>query len=110
MIGKYASQIKEASKRGDKIELFTTLEPCLMCFGTIVHNRINRIVYACPDPLAGPTSIEPPTKWYGKKMASPKKSISQSIKARKGRSGSSSAKGRSKKNFLTISTNSLSSL
>ena len=64
LIGRYASRIKEASKREEKIELFTTLEPCLMCFGTAVHNRISRIVYACPDPLAGATSINSPTEWY----------------------------------------------
>jgi len=67
LIGKHASKIKEASKGEEKIELFTTLEPCLMCFGTAVHNRINRIVYACPDPLAGVTSINAPTEWYRKR-------------------------------------------
>ena len=67
LIGRYASKIKEASKKGEKIELFTTLEPCLMCFGTAVHNRINRIVYACPDPLAGVTNMSSPTEWYQKR-------------------------------------------
>jgi len=51
LIGRNASRIKDASKLGQKIELFTTLEPCLMCFGTSVHNRVSRIVYACKDPL-----------------------------------------------------------
>lgn len=64
LIGRNASRIKEASKLGQKIELFTTLEPCLMCFGTSVHNRVNRIVYACKDPLAGATTIQSPTDWY----------------------------------------------
>ena len=67
LIGRHASRIKEASKREEKIELFTTLEPCLMCFGTAVHNRISRIVYACPDPLAGATCIDSPTEWYKKR-------------------------------------------
>lgn len=67
LIGRYAPKIKEASKREARIELFTTLEPCLMCFGTAVHNRINRIVYACPDPLAGVATMSSPTKWYEKK-------------------------------------------
>lgn len=44
LIGRHAPKIKEASEKEEKIELFTTLEPCLMCFGTAVHNRINRIV------------------------------------------------------------------
>lgn len=64
LIGKNATAIKEASKRKERIELFTTLEPCLMCFGTSVHNRISRIVYACKDPLAGATAIQYPTDWY----------------------------------------------
>ncbi|MEK6895202.1 MAG: nucleoside deaminase [Nanoarchaeota archaeon] len=64
LIGKSASWIKDASKEGKKVELFTTLEPCLMCFGTAVHTRVNRIVYACPDPLAGATGMEPPSEWY----------------------------------------------
>jgi tRNA(adenine34) deaminase len=67
LIGKNAQTIKEASKRKEKIELFTTLEPCLMCFGTLVHNRISRIVYACKDPLAGATTIQSPTDWYQKR-------------------------------------------
>lgn len=67
LIGRHASEIKEASKRKGKIELFTTLEPCLMCFGTAVHSRVNRIVYACPDPLAGATGLESPTEWYGRR-------------------------------------------
>lgn len=67
LIGRHASRIKEASKKEEKVELFTTLEPCLMCFGTAVHNRINRIIYACPDPLAGVTIMESPTEWYKKR-------------------------------------------
>ena len=67
LIGRNASKIKEASKKEERIELFTTLEPCLMCFGTSVHNRISRIVYGCPDPLAGATLMQPPTDWYKKR-------------------------------------------
>ena len=67
LIGENSSRIKDALKKGEGIELFTTLEPCLMCFGTSVHNRVSRIVYACPDPLAGATSMDPPTEWYRRK-------------------------------------------
>lgn len=67
LIGRYASIIKKASKKKEVIELFTTLEPCFMCFGTAVHNRINRVVYACPDPLAGVATMKSPTKWYKKR-------------------------------------------
>ena len=39
--------------RLDDCELFTTLEPCAMCAGAILHARITRLVYAAPDPKAG---------------------------------------------------------
>jgi len=34
-------------------ELYTTLEPCSMCAGAIVHARIARLVYGAADPKAG---------------------------------------------------------
>ena len=33
--------------------LYTTLEPCAMCAGAVLHARIARLVYATPDPKAG---------------------------------------------------------
>jgi tRNA(adenine34) deaminase len=33
--------------------LYTTLEPCAMCAGAILHARIVRLVYAASDPKAG---------------------------------------------------------
>ena len=33
--------------------LFTTLEPCSMCAGAIIHARISRLVFAAADPKAG---------------------------------------------------------
>lgn len=33
--------------------LYTTLEPCAMCAGAILHARIKRLVYAASDPKAG---------------------------------------------------------
>lgn len=33
--------------------LFTTVEPCLMCVGAIVHARVGRVVYGVPDPKGG---------------------------------------------------------
>lgn len=33
--------------------LYTTLEPCAMCAGALLHARINRLVFATPDPKAG---------------------------------------------------------
>ena len=33
--------------------LYTTLEPCAMCAGAILHARVARLVYAAADPKAG---------------------------------------------------------
>lgn len=33
--------------------LYVTLEPCLMCFGAILHARIKRLVFAARDPKTG---------------------------------------------------------
>ena len=33
--------------------LYSTLEPCSMCAGAILHARIHRLVYAASDPKAG---------------------------------------------------------
>lgn len=55
---KYASLIKESIKNEkSEIILYTSLEPCLMCFGAGVLNRISKIIYACPDPFTGATHI-----------------------------------------------------
>ena len=33
--------------------LYVTLEPCPMCAGAIVHARVQRVVFAAPDPRTG---------------------------------------------------------
>ena len=33
--------------------LYVTKEPCPMCAGAIVHTRIRRVVFGCPDSRAG---------------------------------------------------------
>lgn len=33
--------------------LVSTLEPCAMCAGAILHARISSLIYAAPDPKAG---------------------------------------------------------
>ncbi|UTW41798.1 tRNA adenosine(34) deaminase TadA [bacterium SCSIO 12844] len=50
--------LKEAAKaignyRLLEIDLYVTLEPCIMCAGAIVHSRINKLVYAADDPKTG---------------------------------------------------------
>lgn len=43
------------------IELYTTLEPCLMCVGTAIMGNITTIVYACSDPFGGASKLDPKT-------------------------------------------------
>jgi tRNA(adenine34) deaminase len=39
--------------RLDGAELYTTLEPCFMCAGALLHARIARVVFAARDPKFG---------------------------------------------------------
>ena len=39
--------------RLEDCNLYTTLEPCAMCAGAILHARIRRLIFAAPDPKAG---------------------------------------------------------
>jgi len=41
----------------DKLILFSTLEPCLMCYAAIIMNGIRQIVYAYEDVMGGGTNI-----------------------------------------------------
>ena len=33
--------------------LYVTIEPCTMCFGAMIHSRIERLVYGASEPKAG---------------------------------------------------------
>lgn len=39
--------------RADGLTLYTTLEPCVMCFGTLLHLPITRLVFAMEDAYGG---------------------------------------------------------
>jgi len=43
--------------RLNEIELFTTIEPCIMCFGALIHSRIKRLVYGANNPKFGFTKF-----------------------------------------------------
>jgi len=50
--------IKKAARklggwRLNKATLYTTLEPCPMCAGAIVHSRVKEVVFGADDPKAG---------------------------------------------------------
>lgn len=42
----------------DKAVLFSTMEPCLMCFSAIILSGIKKIVYAYEDPMGGGTRCD----------------------------------------------------
>jgi tRNA(adenine34) deaminase len=65
---KHSASIKEAGRRNETIELFSTLEPCLYCFGGLLQHNINRLVYSVSDPVVGSCSLLPYlSEWYHKK-------------------------------------------
>lgn len=39
--------------RNDGLTLYTTLDPCIMCFGTMLHLPITRLVFAMEDAYGG---------------------------------------------------------
>jgi tRNA(adenine34) deaminase len=41
-----------------RLTLYSTLEPCLMCFGAILIHGIHTIVYACEDAMGGGTGCD----------------------------------------------------
>ncbi len=49
--------IEEVVANGEKFlneyTLFVTVEPCLMCVGTIIWSRVGRVVFGCFDEKAG---------------------------------------------------------
>ena len=50
--------LKEASNRLENYRLneaiiYTTLEPCLMCVGALVHARIKKVIFAAHDTKSG---------------------------------------------------------
>jgi len=42
----------------ERITLFSTLEPCLMCYGAIILSGIKTLVYALEDVMGGGTSCD----------------------------------------------------
>ncbi|MDY6955199.1 MAG: nucleoside deaminase, partial [Thermodesulfobacteriota bacterium] len=42
----------------DRVSVYSTLEPCLMCYSALIANGIRRIVYAYEDVLGGGTKVD----------------------------------------------------
>ncbi|AQQ68395.1 tRNA adenosine(34) deaminase TadA [Microbulbifer agarilyticus] len=48
-----AAASKQQNYRLPGATLYVTIEPCTMCFGTLIHARIGRVVYGATEPRAG---------------------------------------------------------
>lgn len=44
-------------KRSEGLTVYSTLEPCVMCLGTILHCPVIRVVYGLEDPWGGATGM-----------------------------------------------------
>ena len=45
--------------RVGEMTCYTTLEPCVMCFGALLAHGIGRVVYGAAEPLGGATGLLP---------------------------------------------------
>jgi tRNA(adenine34) deaminase len=48
---------KQYWKFSEAMSIYTTLEPCLMCFSAIILHRIGRVVYGASDSYGGASSV-----------------------------------------------------
>lgn len=61
--GRHAEVLALASLPDDLVHrlrdmtCYTTLEPCLMCFGSLVLHGVGRVVFGAVDPLGGAVSL-----------------------------------------------------
>ncbi len=51
-------ETRECEFDPEKSILFSTMEPCLMCYGAIILAGINKVVYAFEDPMGGGTKCD----------------------------------------------------
>jgi tRNA(adenine34) deaminase len=45
-------------------DIYTTLEPCMMCFGAIVNFHFRRLIIGAPDRLVGALALIPHSPYY----------------------------------------------
>ena len=53
MLALTAAEAAVSDWRLTDCDLYVTKEPCPMCAGAIVHTRIRRVIFGCPDVRAG---------------------------------------------------------
>ncbi len=44
----------------DKVTVYSTMEPCLMCFSTLLVNGVKRFIYSYEDAMGGGTNLPLP--------------------------------------------------
>lgn len=49
---------KNAAADDSPLTVYSTMEPCLMCFATLILNNVRTIVYAYEDAMGGGTSLD----------------------------------------------------
>jgi tRNA(adenine34) deaminase len=50
-------QIDKDRKLHESFTLYTTTEPCVLCFGAIVMSGVRKVIFAARDPLSGGTQL-----------------------------------------------------
>ncbi|MCG8641219.1 MAG: nucleoside deaminase [Desulfobacterales bacterium] len=53
-----ALESMDSSFKPSEATLYSTMEPCLMCFGAIILSGIKKVVYAYEDPMGGGTGCD----------------------------------------------------
>src|SRR5437868_9907587 len=53
MLALTAAEVAFGDWRLVDCDLYVTKEPCPMCAGAIVHTRVRRVIFGCPDVRAG---------------------------------------------------------
>jgi len=53
MLALTAAEAATGDWRLTDCDLYVTKEPCPMCAGAIVHTRVRRVIFGCPDVRAG---------------------------------------------------------
>lgn len=48
-----AAALAAGNHRLPEVEVFVTVEPCMMCVGALIQARVRSVVFGCADPKAG---------------------------------------------------------